>query len=316
MIGLVQWTRRMRTFVGQPLAKRIICLLILTWIVTGAVYFFGLHNSQNKLVASLFTSWMGDVLFFSVVGSLVAIISSLPAALEPYEHRVNILFQGSSGSQVDYAKSELSKLGNYSDYLRVLISIQDDEGDWFQLTTTSTLRIKNLIEDIVTTYRLPVSDSEQLKNPPGKIGGVVTFLVDGRRVFSERAGDSPPREEYLVEIGGEKAPEIMITSLSWIGRHGYVAHTPVRFTKSFSLSIINRSDRRVFLKSNIPSETELIELEPGQSPALILVEERKDIRPLTQVYDLRLFKKREDATSYLENNHPRGGLKISDGGEM
>ncbi|MEA2888367.1 MAG: hypothetical protein QOD11_2727 [Bradyrhizobium sp.] len=302
MIDLVQWTRRVRTFAGQPLAKRIIYLLIVTWIATGAGYCFGLHNSQNKLVASLFMSWMGDVLFFSVVGSLVAIISSLPAALEPYEHRVNILFQGLSGSQVDYAKSELSKLGNYSDYLRILISIQDDEEDWLRLTTTSTLRIKNLIEDVVTTYRLPVSDSEQLKNPPGKIGGVVTFLVDGQRIFSERAGEMSAREDYLVEIGGEKAPEIMITSLSWIGRHGYVAHTPARFTKSFSLSIINRSDQRIFLKSNIPSEADLIELEACQPSALILVEEQKDIRPPTQVYDLRLFKTREDATSYLENN--------------
>src|SRR5262245_59584055 len=115
-------------FFRQPQAKRVMWLLLAAWVITLIGYLLQLQNHGNKLVASLFVSCMGYVLFFSIVGALLAIISSVTAALESYEDRVNILFQGRRGSQVDYAKSVIAQLGNYSEKTSILVEVHDDDG--------------------------------------------------------------------------------------------------------------------------------------------------------------------------------------------
>jgi hypothetical protein len=289
---LRQWLKRVTIFLRQPLAKKVTLLVLGIWILTIVGFAVGLNSSPNKFVISLFQSWTGDVIFFSIVGALLTVISSAPAALEPFEERASILFQGQNGSQVDYAKSQLNRLGNYSEETHTTILIKKDDGDWFRLVSNSKAKVRNLIEDVETTYLLPVSYVEQLANPPGKIGAVLSFAVDGQDQVSQQI--EPGMEgNYSVTIGGENAREIKIVRDYWIGRNGFIAHSPARFTKNLSLSVINQSENPVFLKLIGPKKGSLIELGAREKSSNLV--ELQDIEPMNLAYKFYLFRTKEDA---------------------
>lgn len=287
---MLRFVKRAFIFLTQPLAKRIGILLVFIWLLTAVGYYYGLQNNSHKLIGPLFASWMGDVLFFSVVGPLLAIVSSMPPALEPYEKRVNILLQGRSGSQVDYAKSVLAKLGTYSLNTEILIAIHDDEDDWFRMVATSNLEIKNLIEDVITTHRMHVRDSEQSGNPVGKIGTVISYSVDDEEHFSSHTSQLS-EQEYTVEIGGDAAKHIKITRQYWIKDGGFDTHSPARYTKRLSLSLVNQSHSPVFVKLAKPLDKPLIELGPSQK--VDLLPQIENIEPTGPAYEFYISRKKQ-----------------------
>jgi hypothetical protein len=271
---MLNYARRVRVFLTQPLAKKVAGLLVIAWILTSVGYFvFALHANDNKLVAALFVSWMGDVLFFSIVGAALTIISNLPAALHPYEERANILFQGRGGSQVDYAKSVLSKLGNFSERTREVITIHD-EGTRFRLVSNSDHTVKNLIEDVISTYRFSISDPEQQAGPVKWRPKIISFSADGIEVIP----DGP--WEYSVKVGGANAKQIKIVREFWLANGEHCAHSPARFTKRFSLLVINQSTSAVSLKFADPEPCDVV-LEPLSSQEVV---ELQDIKPPQLAY--------------------------------
>jgi hypothetical protein len=263
MIRLRSWAKRFHAHVRQPLAKKVFWLLTLAGFLTIIGFACGLYRHPNTFVSGLFQSWVGDVIFFSVIGALLAIISSFPPALEQFEERANILFQGRRGPQVDYAKHQLAKLGNYSESSTTLIKIEGVDGEWIQLNSRTTMKIRNLIEDVKTIYDLPVVDPEQQNNPLGKIDKIVSFTVDGQERFPLRVLEQGYQgHSFRVEVGGEKAVEVILVRDYWVrNKIDGVAHTPNRFTDSFSLSVVNRSTQKFSLALKNPEQTSVV-LEP------------------------------------------------------
>lgn len=268
--------------------------MALTWVATGVGFYFGLYNSENKLVAGLFQSWMGDVLFFSIVTVLVSIISSAPPSLESFEQRAAILFQGKAGSQIDYACSLLNRLGNYSEETRTTITIDKDEDGWFRLLAKTTTRISNLIEDVRTTYELDVVDIEQMQNPPDKIGKVLEFCVDGQVQIP--LPKQPGREAaYSVEIGGDRVRQVEILLDRWIGPNGYIAHSPRRYTKHFSLEIINSLEHSVILKMEQPKRRQITLASLSRQENLVTL---SDVHPLNLAYHFYLFRSSDEVSEW------------------
>ncbi|MGB5903714.1 MAG: hypothetical protein WBH00_12765 [Xanthobacteraceae bacterium] len=270
----------MKVFLYQPLAKKLIVLLLGIWLLTIIGWSLGLQSSGIQIVASLFTSWLGDVLFFSIVGGILALISSAPAALEPFDERAKILLQGRSGSEVDFAKETLQQLGNYSETTNVLIRIEDFDGQWFKLVATSQLELKNLIADVRTFYRLPVIDTEQADNPADKVAQIISFSVDGQETFPESS--STIEHQFVAEIGGDDAKKISLTRQYWLKDGAFDTHSPARFTKVFSLAIANRSSQSVCLK--LIGTENILTLEPNQQERVNLISNCRDIRPFNRAY--------------------------------
>lgn len=264
--------------------------MLLTWAATFVAFCFGVHNSDNKIIAGLFLSWTSDVLFFSVVTVLLSLISSAPPTLESFEERASILFQGKEGSQVDYARSLLNRLGNYSEQTHTIITIDKDEEGWFRLRAKTTTKLRNLIEDVRTTYELQVVDREQRENPPGKIGEVVSFTLDGKDQIP-LGGELGREPMYSVEIGGESVRDLEILIDRWIGPGGYTAHSPARFTKRFTLEIINMLDHTVFVKLEQPKMTIVTLAGRSRREELLTL---TDIEPLKPAYEFYLFRSKEE----------------------
>jgi hypothetical protein len=276
---------RLRLFMKQPQVRRLLYILLLVWVATATGIALNLQNAENRLVNQLFSSWVGDVLFFSAVGVAVAVASTIPAALEPFRDRAQILFQYETGPHVDYAISALENLGNYAESHNTTLVIDDDQDyPWFRITSTSSLIISNLIPDVITTFRMLVADPPQIGNPMGKVARVMAFTVDGQ----ERA----PSESqitgnvYLVDIDGSTHRNIQITREFWTNNGEAIAYTPARYTKHLTIHIRNRCKDELSIDFELPKQFP-VRLGANQSGSLQLLEQRY-LQPQTTAYSFKV----------------------------
>lgn len=283
------WLARFRFAATQPNAKRIIVVAILTWALTIVGLYFGVQYSDNKTAAALFQSWTGDVIFFSIVTVLISVISTIPPARESFEQRAAILFQGLKGSQVDFARSLLNRLGNYSEKTHTTVTIHRVEEGWFRLLVKTTHNLRNLIEDVRTTYVLPLVDTELfVDKPPGREGEVLSFSVDGK---IQSALPKVPGHEaaYSVDIGGENIRVVEFLLSRWIGAGGHTANSFDRFTKQFTLELVNNLDEEIFVKLEQP-KMGLVSLAGGtRRDELVTL---SNLEPRTLAFEFYLFRSR------------------------
>ena len=286
---------RLSVVLSLRLAKTTLVTLWFAWVLTALGLIGGLFKNDDPLIVALFQNWMGDVIFFTLISAALAVFSTLPPELETFERRAGILFRGKSGDYVEFAEQQLRQLGNYSAQTHITIQVSDDEQheEWIRLTTTTTLLLKNLIEDLITTVEFRVSDPSQDENPASKTFRIITFSIDGLPQVLHASGQAnAQRFAYRVALNSESARQVEMTTESWIKDGGDVAHTPLRFTSALSVSIINRSARQITVTRRIPEQEPRLKLPAKGKEAVLVFPSIQGARPGRIAYHLKLSRTR------------------------
>lgn len=272
---------------------RIVAVIIFAWILTGVGLYCDLSNHHNKIVSSLFQSWLGDVTFFTLIGVATSIVFAIRPEAESFETRARILFQGRHGTEISHAERKLRNLGNYSELTKIQLSVAPRDG-WFEIIENADLSIKNLVADIKTSFALPVSDAEQLDNPIEKVGRVISCSINGQLQSSLLSGDA---NIYQAEVGGNSTTQFCIVQTLWVEDGKHIAYTPQRFTKTLSVEIVNNSDHEIFAVTEIPN-VERNEIAPRSRRKIV---QATDVDPESgTAYQFYLFARRADAQARLK----------------
>jgi len=302
-------------------------LLILTaWTTTVTLTFVFAslrHFNTITFSDSFYSSWMVDLIFFSLLGVAVAFASLQSGRDEDFAARVGTLFAATSPNEaLSYIQKRVRKLGYAVDYTERVLTIEKYDpnlpGYMFRMAVKTEL--KNLFGDVeasdTNNFGYIPGDFSGCPSPPDVIGKMTSFKVKiGDRQEEERISNPIELHSGMGQVSRtfkveEDKPTIVTMELwSWclVGEEMFT--TPARFTQSVRTTIRNRIDNRddalyfssqlIDVRENDPPDETFVELTYGKD---ITLRELMNIAP-PERHHYMTWRNKEAFETHREQKH-------------
>jgi len=228
----------------------LITILLFAYFLSGLLATF-IHTklalNSDMILLSFYASWMEDVIFFSVVGLGVLLLTFKQPEHEPFRNRVKILYKTEDEALIDYYSKEIENLAIYQTYAKrdIYIEQYDQDINSCRLRVKSQYNFKSIL-DVKHDESIPmtIGVDEISSIPRGGIGCVESIKVDGSDILQESGVQSiHPESGFKTKLRLYFEPNgtINVETNHWIwcliGVNQYLRVT--RFVKLFEASFTN-----------------------------------------------------------------------------
>jgi hypothetical protein len=246
-------------WIDRRMAITLLCLMTAAYILTAIMGRILAPHLGGPFVAetwrAFYAAWVEDLLFFSLVGSVVAIISYRSPEKERFSNRVAILYGGPAPPFVlRYSENQIKKLAGYATLAERTLEIEaySTEYDAFKVRILTRYQLRNILcdEDFVDDFDISFNPDNFEKILP-EIGKVNSIQIGEVEKLS--------RPEPLTKDGfnmrvpfriAASATETMSAEfVCWLKANTDQIFLPRRLTERFCTEIVNRTERTVRIES-------------------------------------------------------------------
>jgi hypothetical protein len=214
--------------------------LLLSYVLT--FYFARLATHENPPVfwMGFYQSWVSGLLFFTVVGLVVGLVTLYRPEKDVFAARVKILVGGKSGSAVDYIAGELRRIGYVAQRTDRIITIEEYDAARraFKLRVKQRSIVRNIYHDVATEATGGIKVTPDAFNPPLiDTGQLVSFRVNKINQPGVPApfGQHGLSRDWTVSIPAGGAGEIEYEHWMWYSEAEVHEFAPVRFTETLTV---------------------------------------------------------------------------------
>ena len=197
--------------------------------------------------SGFYSSWVSNVIFFTLVGVAVAVVSLRLPHSESFPNRLAILFSGASGPAVDSLSDKVRSLGFiYSSILReIFIEEYSKKYDAYRCYVKIESSMANLFGDVDATDKMRFNitpDKFPGRNKPNPLGNLVSIYVDDKEeILAEKREIEEDgidlEQEFTV---GSDDRTFTLEYWIWIKVGEPMIYRPSRFCKEANCEIVNR----------------------------------------------------------------------------
>ena len=289
------WQRRMDGRVADMLVATLFAIwLTLVGLLLGAL-------EAHRVIEEIFTGWIASVIFWALVGLIVAIVSVARSENEGYDTRARILFKGDTGPHIDYIVAALcGTIGHYAVRIARDITIREYHpdpgggGGWFLLELESTMVLRAYVEDTETIY---TSKAEYTNVNPTPLGGRAASIVQATCKHVDGTTSRPNivnrsnghTIEYTTRFNRPGNCEFTVHREYWVREGEENIYELGRFTRDIATKIRNVCPNRdpVSMERRIPAATGRIPLQRDDGWKIIALDQ--DRKPDEIVHDFSLY---------------------------
>ena len=273
-------------------ARAVLFILIFSSLATSLTYTLGYGQDPSTFFGAVFASWTSSIIFFTLVGAIVTIISLTNAAKEPFHARARILFRGQSGSHIDYIVDRIKcTLEHYSvaSDRTIVVMDHDLKMGMVRLAKVSSTTIKSYIDDTQTTYRERVS-IKAMSQASSLAANKVAYIRWDNSTILGPTKITGAEFNYDIEyaINQDESPTLEYRIENWIKlgaeKHNY---TPSRYTKALNLKAENSLSQSIIVTVSTDGDTkeQKYTIPPGH---IISIGELRDLKPNEKAYSLNI----------------------------
>ena len=225
--------------------------LVLAWLLTGItiglLLYHGFTNSHEIVIGAL-VAWAGELLFFSIVGGIVSVVTLKDPAEAAFDERIRILFGSDKlpDSVLSYNKRQLAHLAGYAHTGDRTVIIEEFRPDLqaYRARVTTQYVYRNLMPDLEYDQTLPWSYyPDPIKaNPPVELARIISIKMDGvesidQPIIVDEAGF---RTEMRLKIPPKGQRTASFHYVTWIAVDAMQNMRPTRLVEQFSMTIVNQ----------------------------------------------------------------------------
>jgi hypothetical protein len=163
----------------------IVAVLLLGWAITGAIIWLVLSWASGKsdeLYIGVLSAWIGELIFFTVIGAIISVMTLRDPSRELYDDRVRILFGNGPDSVINYNKRIVAQLSAYTQAgeRSVVIEEYNPTLKAYRCRVKTIYHYKNLLHDVGYEDTLPwVIEPDPMDPPPPEFGRVLSIRLAG-----------------------------------------------------------------------------------------------------------------------------------------
>jgi hypothetical protein len=298
--------RRVRAWwarLDRRIADMLWASLLADWLTLFG-FWLGAHMAEHA-VEEIFNGWVASVVFWALVGLVVAAVSVARAEEEHFPTRARILFGTQEGPHIDHMVGALSNtLGHYAEKISREITVAEYRPDpaggrgWFRLELESETTLKAYVQDTETIYKSTASftNTNQLPAgfPPARIVRADCLHPDNSRTPPSRIPRADGVDiEYTTRFRGPGSCVFSVHRVYWVREGEENVFELSRFARQLDVRVRNNSAELdpVWMQRIHPAT-------PGPAPGRIslqrdegwqIIPVRQDGKPDDLVHDFQLW---------------------------
>ena len=238
-----QW--RTRRVVG------IFFALGLGWAVTGVIIYGAIVWASWKaedLYIGILSAWIGELIFFTLIGALVSIITLRDPSKEVYDDRVRILFGDGPDSVINYNKRIVAQLSAYTQRGERNVVIEEYSARWnaYRCRVRTAYHYRNLLHDVGYEDTLPwqIEPDPMGDDAPAELGRVLSIRLGGVETIQQPhvipAGGFTT--ELRLIIDPDATCDVSFEYWIWLKTDEIQYLEPRRVAETFRMTITNQTD--------------------------------------------------------------------------
>lgn len=258
------------------------------------IWAFGYGHDPKTFFGAVFAAWVGGLILYAVIGSVVAVVSLSHPESESFDARARILFRRQSGKHIDYIIGRLAALEHYTELASIKVKfVGYDEGSKKVLVCgENDTFVRAYIDDIASKFSTYIEYRNITEAPEGREKNRIVYLRvnDDTQPDCSANFDTSIKRPYHVTIEPGELCKISRCSLVWC--HSAIepnTHTPNRYTQKLTLEFENQlpDARAVTIELSVDkgASWEKIELKAGESKIVLRC---KDAAPFQEIYRYRV----------------------------
>jgi hypothetical protein len=277
-----KWYRG-RSWLGR-IAVRVGIVLLFGWAVTGVVLLLLLKfdvTNRHEIVVGALLAWTGELIFFSILGGTISLVTLKDPAQASFDERIRILFGTDRlpDSVMTYNKRMLSRLAGYAEIGEREVVLEEYNEDFkaYRARIETTYQYKNLLPDVDYNETLPwyyIPDVIKADKPI-ELARILSIKIDGTDSLEEPilVDENGFRTELRLKMPRKGQSRVVFTYMSWIAVGNEQTMNPSRLVEQFKMTIVNLCTRK-------PAP---MNLEGKKDPILLLYGKNYDFEPVQSV---------------------------------
>jgi hypothetical protein len=257
-------------------------VLLLGWFLTILVialtkkWLFGPTGQfTDEMLREVLAGWIGELLFFTVVGAIITIVTLRNPMHEAVEERIRIMFWQSHvpDTVMKYNKSEITRLYAYAKTgnRQVILDDYDQVRKSYRAMVRTEYELHNLFPDIHynDSFKLSIVNDDFGDNPPPEFGRITSIQVGTTEMVTNPL--IIKKEGFTSEVKISIAPAgsvlLIVEYYIWIKVGKNQSLRPKRVVEQFSMEIVSRCDKGA--KIDIDGEVRVLVYNQAVSFALV-----------------------------------------------
>jgi hypothetical protein len=248
-LRILKWYRA-RSWLGRRVvlvSGALLAAWVVTAIVVAALLRYDIANSHEVIIGAL-VAWAGELIFFSIVGGVVSVVTLKDPSQASFEERVRILYgiENLPEAVTDYNKREISRLAGYARQASRHIVLEEYRTDVraYRARVKTVYHYRNLLFDVDYEASLPWRfkpdkvDAQQ----PAELSRVVSIKIGDEEnvkqpIIVDENGFST---ELSLRMPRNGQIDVVFEYLTWMAVGEPQTMHPRRFVEEFSMSIVNQ----------------------------------------------------------------------------
>jgi hypothetical protein len=224
--------------------------LLLSYALTYYFAELAMAESPPGFWLSFYASWVSGLLFFTVVGLILGLVTLYRPERDVFGARVRILTGGKSGPAVDYLASELLRMGYAAQQLTRIVTIEDYDAklNAFKARVSQSAVISNIYDDVGAQATGEVKFTpDEIAGAPQVLGQCTSFRVNGTTQpgLPFDITSAGMRRSWEMKLPGGGAGELEYEHWAWYlatETHEFAPHyTPPRCGVPMSLQTVTEA---------------------------------------------------------------------------
>jgi hypothetical protein len=256
---MVEWfrnTRLGRWYGARSWIGRRVLLVLLAlfagWLITAVVLFvlldFDIANRHEVFIGAL-VAWTGELIFFSILGVIVTLVTLKDPSQASFEERLRILFglENLPEAVTEYNKRMISRLAGYARLGQRRISLEEyrPEIKAYRARVKTEYQYRNLLSDIDYEAPLPwrfVPDKIDGASTPFELGRIISIKIGDEEHVRQPiiVDESGFATEFTLRMSAKGETTAVFEYITWMAVGELQTMFPRRFVEEFSMTIVNQ----------------------------------------------------------------------------
>jgi hypothetical protein len=284
--------------------RRILLVMLVplaAWVITALIVYFtwtwisGQH--ADEMFRGLLAAWVAELLFFTIVGVVVAVITLRDPTQESFDDRMKILFGKTNipDAVLDHNKQVLARLCGYVQTAHRSIYLEhfDEELAAYRSRTKTEYEFRNLLPDLPynDTMKIRLRADTFVDPHPREHGRVVSIKMGEVETMREPITFQADgfNTEVPIEIPPNEVKKIVFEYYAWLKLGEPQTVHPQRVVEHFTMDIINQTNQNACMEidGDVRGVMSLLYSQPFPFPPA------KGVKPGGRAFSFRLVRATE-----------------------
>lgn len=246
---LVRWYRA-RSWLGRRVVLVALTLLA-GWIVTAVTIVILLKwevTTGHAIVLGALEAWTGELIFFSVLGGVVTVLTLKDPSQASFEERVRILYGAENLPEAvtEYNKRMVSHLAGYAHQAVRHVALEEYKADIkaYRAKVKTEYHYRNLLADVDYAATLPwrFRPDKISVEPPLELGRIISIKIGGQEKVTQPiiVDEKGFFTELPLMMSRKGETTVVFEYSTWMATGQAQTLHPRRFVEKFSMTIVNQ----------------------------------------------------------------------------